>query len=160
MKRERPGPPPVGSRLCVVLRQLTQEQSFGPDGPPETPKAYLARLLKELAEQMGCADLDLDHHPALRLRKYNPNVRTIAARYTPHAHDPEYLFYRPRDEHRIKTNIRGDGAQFPDRVLINRERKRDRRHVKKRKAVWAKRKLKSANRWPPRGSRSFSKRMR
>jgi hypothetical protein len=40
------------------------------------------------------------------------------------------LLYREKHAHHIKTNVHGDGAQHPDRVLIRRERQR----TKKKKA--------------------------
>ena len=101
----------------------------------ESLGALLHRRLAALAGKLGAAsvaDLHLDHNPPLRARPYNPRIKDIAARYTPNANDPAYLIYRTATDHRMKTNVRGDGAQFPDRVLIKRERRRERGHVTKR----------------------------
>jgi hypothetical protein len=73
----------------------------------------------------GDGPCHLDHQPALALRKYNPRTK----RYTPDANDPDYLLYRDGHAHHIKTNVRGDGAQYPDRVLIKRARK----HLRKKR---------------------------
>ena len=142
----------------------------------------LREILPLLAASLGAdpgESLHLDHNPALRTRPYNPRVKNVAARYTPNANDPEYLIYRTQHAHHIKTNVRGDGAQHPDRVLIKRERKRERaaapcarccmrarvtgsRLCKRcgKVAVKHHRKIQSANRWPPKGSRKIQNRKR
>jgi hypothetical protein len=112
--------------------------------------AYLVELLDKLAALLNCqpGDLHLDHVPALALRdKLIKNGEHVG--YMPDANDPEHLLYRERHEHHIKTQVRGDGAQFPDRVLIKRARRRERPRPKRRHK-WASRPLRSANRWPKR----------
>ncbi len=129
MKRQRPGMPPMAVQLAVAERQARQGD------PPEIvdmimrAPAKVVRLNFLLALLFGedGPQAHLDHNPALRIRAYNPRIKDVAARYTPHAHDPEHLIWRTKEAHHIKTNVRGDGAQFPDRVLIKRERKRERR---------------------------------
>jgi hypothetical protein len=161
---------PLEVRCRVALRQL------GELWPDEALKAnegalgdFLARLLSKLAELLGCkvSDLRLDHNPPLAAR---PRFRRGLGRktyYQPPANDPDHLAYRPHGpefagSHLIKTNIRGDHGQHPDRVLIKRERQRREKRPKKRgQSYWAmKRKLqnrpqfakgrplKSASRWP------------
>ena len=44
--------------------------------------------------------------------------------YSPDANDPEHLVYRTAHAHLIKTNVRGEHGQHPDRVLIKKERRR------------------------------------
>jgi hypothetical protein len=87
----------------------------------------------------GSEPVHLDHNPALENRQklYHNGVHVA---YSPPANDPEYLIYRTKHDHHIKTNVRGDGAQYPDRVLAKRERRRAR---KKRKYRWASRPLRS-----------------
>lgn len=81
----------------------------------------------------------LDHDPALENRtKIFKNGRHVE--YDPPANDPNYLLYRTAHEHHIKTNVRGDGAQYPDRVLAKRERHRKKRATKK-KSKWPARKM-------------------
>jgi hypothetical protein len=98
----------------------------------------LARFLARLAVALKCEvkDLRLDHDPPLGAR---PQFRTGLGktRYEPDANDPAHLFYRPHGpqfagSHVIKTNVRGDHGQHPDRVLIKRERKRLRKAKKRR----------------------------
>lgn len=65
----------------------------------------------------------LDHDPALENRKkiYRKGVHV---EYDPPANHPDFLIYRTKQDHQIKTNVRGDGAQYSDRALAARERRR------------------------------------
>jgi hypothetical protein len=92
--------------------------------------ARLLRLRQALASTMGPmvgeVDLHLDHDPPLAARMKRTvwkDGKQITV-YSPGANSPDHLFYRERHAHLIKTNIRGEHGQFPDRVLIKRERKR------------------------------------
>jgi hypothetical protein len=108
--------------------------------------AFLDRLLKKLSELLNEDRLHLDHDPPLGARqRRGEGKHTI---YTPHANDPEHLIYRGKHAHHIKTNVRGDGAQHPDRVLIKKERHRRDKIRNKIRRKWPKRTLRSANRWP------------
>jgi len=70
----------------------------------------LKHLLEKLSEVLGDV-LQLDHDPALILRKYKVDRRKPpAARFTPNANDPDYLIYRPLDDHGHKTTGRKPGA--------------------------------------------------
>lgn len=51
--------------------------------------------------------VELDHDPALILRKFNPRT----GKYTPDANDPAYLIYRDPDQHQEKTTGRKPGAE-------------------------------------------------
>lgn len=93
----------------------------------------LEQLRSALAEQIGCdvKDLRLDHDPPLGARPRRRSGLGRKTYYTPDANDPDHLFYRPHGpehagSHLVKTNIRGDHGQHPDRVLIKKERKRER----------------------------------
>lgn len=156
MKRPRP---PITDRvkLTVAFAQAINAgfNAFAllsrNDG--ETLKQLLERRLQFVADHvLKCprSELRCDHNPPLRARPYNPRIKDVAARYTPNANDERYLFFRPQSaeyewSHHIKTNVRGDGAQYPDRVLINRERRREKaasKGVRKWKSkTWPKRKL-------------------
>lgn len=122
----------------------------------ETLAALLERQLRKLAEVLGTASLHLDHDPALRTREFNPRT----GKYTPDANDPAYLVYRTVEDHRTKTFIRGERGQFSDRTLIKRERRRERKTDKSRDKYSKKysRPIKSASRWPPKGSRPLRSR--
>lgn len=191
--KNRPRPPiSLGTKNDVAGDQLLRggvrvfEDFSREEG--ETQTALLERRLVKLAEVLRCdrKDLRLDHDPALRIRTFDETRyhrimkafrekkltnrerwRRVAACYTPNANDWTHLRYR--EDHHIKTNVHGDRGQFPDRVLIKRERKRER--SKKRGKIGPKfRTQKSgrsrsqpprgrstiparANPWPPRGSR-------
>lgn len=112
MKRERPPMPPLAVRVQVAERQLgsTNFHAYSDyclicRGLSSTEQ--LRRLLWWL---FGDAPRALDHDPALILRPYNPRIKDVAARYTPHAHDPAALIYREKADHQQKTTGRKPGA--------------------------------------------------
>lgn len=149
-KRERPAIPDR-VKIAVATRQLWAFKasiSAMCRNEGETQPKYLARLLALLAEFMGCtaADLHCDHNPPLRARPYDPTIENVAARYTPNANDPDYLEFMPVVDHRLKTNVRGKGAQHPDRVLIKRQRKLDK--IAAGIAPRQKAKIRSRSAWP------------
>jgi hypothetical protein len=109
------------------------------------------RLGSALYFLFGDRPCHLDHDPPLRVRKFNKRT----GRYTPDANDPDYLVYRTAEDHRLKTNVRGDGAQFPDRVLIKRAKRLERKK-KRKKTLWPKRKLRSRSSWPPKRQHHYS----
>jgi hypothetical protein len=163
---------PVEIRCRVALRQLGE---MWPDEmikswKPKPGDAYLRGLgipisrlglaallddrLRQLADLLGCKvkELRLDHDPALATRmKTGQGKHTV---YYPEANDPEHLIYRTAHGHHLKTNVRGDGAQYPDRVLIKRERNRN-KPKSRPKTKWGSRPLRSVSRWPKRGSRKI-----
>lgn len=165
---------PVEVKCRVVLRQLGEmfiDEVINRDRPRPGDaymkgiKAYvprrgltvlLAEKLSTLAELLNCKveDLRLDHHPALAARPRTGEGKNTV--YDPKANNPEFLIYREKHAHHIKTNVRGDGAQHPDRVLIKRERRRQKREQHPLDIVagrkWRSRPLKSASRWPKRKS--------
>jgi hypothetical protein len=158
---------PVEVRCRVLMRQIGTMfpddliAAYRPDFTvaPVHRRTYgklFRMLIEHLAETLNCkvADLRLDHDPALAAR---PRVALRNGRmaYNPDANDPEHLIYREKHDHHIKTNVRGDGAQYPDRVLIKRERKRRAPARVKAKRKWASRPLRSGKtKWPKRKFRS------
>jgi hypothetical protein len=153
----------VEVRCRTVLRQIGE---LWPDDVIETARkarslgAQLRGLLSMLASNLGCdvSDLRLDHDPALAIRK-KVFRKGVHVGYVPDACDPEHLIYRTAVAHHIKTNVRGDGAQHPDRVLIKKERRRQKKtgpaprfrsaiNKSKPKRKWASRPLRSAGAWP------------
>lgn len=122
MKRPRPYIP-IPVRLKVAERQV-RRLGKSVDFFATTRSIRLKMLLIVL---FNGSTAHLDHDPPLRARKFNPRT----GRYTPDANDPDHLVYRTAEGHRLKTNVRGDGAQFPDRVLIKRERKLERKRAGK-----------------------------
>lgn len=168
----------VAIKCRVVLRQLGEmfvDDVIAANRfvPRDHRKRSLGRLLDEklaaLAELLRCevTELRLDHDPALAIRKklyLTPNGGHVwtfeilkegeVVRYEPDANDPAHLRYRPHaaqhaGSHHVKTNIRGDGAQHPDRVLIKRLRKRkgDQR-IKRHVAFRGKNKVTRKQAWP------------
>lgn len=123
---------PVAVRLQVALRQVKQQcepvPRFG-----RSDGEYLKALLWILFQDASC---QLDHNPALTNRERD------GVRYIPDANDPDYLIYRTKAAHDIKTRVRGDGAQLSD-LAIARKRKRKERKVGRPKHVWPSRKLQS-----------------
>ena len=156
---------PLEVRCRVVLRQLGELwpddviarhktrpgdaylKGIGVFVPRGGLAALLASKLDALAVLLDCKieDLRLDHDPALatRMKRTMPNGTVV---YSPDANSPGHLIYREKHAHHIKTNVRGDHGQHPDRVLIKRERKRqkDKRPACPGKKYWQiKRKLQS-----------------
>jgi hypothetical protein len=145
---------PLEVRCRVVLRQLgemwpderiklaRERRCFGP---------LLENELETLASTLYCevSDLRLDHDPPLGARQRKGEGKSTV--YFPAANNPEFLIYREKRAHEIKTNVRGDGAQYPDRVLIKRERRR-------REGVRAKPKRKLKSRPFPKGKRKIPSR--
>lgn len=111
MKRERPPMPRLGVRVQVAERQVTSRDGAAVAKTlrlaTSTWGDYLALLLAQLGNG---ALMHLDHDPALILRDYDPTVSGVAARYTPHAHDPNHLVYRTKEDHQQKTTGRKPGA--------------------------------------------------
>jgi hypothetical protein len=133
---------PLAVRVAVAHRQLAASgiwTSAHLAAMRNSPAPLGFQLLRALTMLFGTepGTPHLDHNPALRTRTFNPRT----GRYTPDANDADYLIYRTAAEHRIKTLVRGDGAQHPDRVLINKERRRGK---PKRKGP----KIKSRSNWP------------
>lgn len=109
MKRERPPMPPLSVRVQVARRQFVAAY---PDWRLSFIAASLTKQLPCLLHRLfGNAEVALDHDPALILRDYDPTVSDVAARYTPHAHDPNHLVYREKSDHDRKTFGRKPGAE-------------------------------------------------
>lgn len=112
---------PIGVKVTVAKRQARAagcsidwnalEKLCGDD--------QLRVLLNVLFPDIVC---HLDHDPPLMLRD-----RTKHGDYLPDANDPDWMIWRSKDGHRLKTYVRGDGAQLSDaakrRKEINRKRK-------------------------------------
>lgn len=130
MKRPRPHIP-FSVRVKVAGRHLvergiwTAEQLLLFEMSPIRAKRILPWMLSAL---FGQQTIHLDHDPPLRAREFNERT----GKYKPAANDPDYLVYRTAEDHKRKTNLRGDGAQYADRVLIKRARRRDKPKRKSR----------------------------
>lgn len=74
-------------------------------------RSRLASLLGRMSEVVGVAKFELDHFPALILRDFKVDRRKPqAAWYSPSANDPDFLLYRPQQDHQQKTTGRKPGA--------------------------------------------------
>lgn len=138
-----------------MLRQLGEmwPDDFLAGGRPRA--LVLAELLGRYAVLLNCEvkALHLDHDPALGSRE-KVFRKGVHVGYKPDANDPEHLYYREATAHRLKTNVRGEHGQHPDRVLIKKQRRLERGPKPKKGGrirqliKWPKRPLKSASRWP------------
>jgi hypothetical protein len=176
--------PPLDVKLAVALRDLGGMPAFVEYAVEAARKdrtlgASLTAAKVKLAELHGCEvkDLRLDHTWALENR---PKVFKKSAHvdYDPPANDPDWLGYRPHGtqfarSHDVKTRIRGDRGQLSDNALAKKERRRLRKlasntsgdsrlkrdgHSRPKSKV--SRPIRSANRWPPKGSRKIQNRKR
>lgn len=138
---------PFSVRVMVAFRQLCliTPHRVGVD-QSKPAKHNLEALLHVL---FGDEKVHLDHDPPLGAREKIIKKDEIVG-YIPDANDPDFLFYRTATLHRLKTNVRGEHGQHPDRVLIKRQRRRERPAKMTRRTNWPKRKLQSASRWPKR----------
>lgn len=154
MRRSRPYIP-LAIKLAVAERQAIMAPMPGANKRD--------RLQGILAMLFGSKEVQLDHTIALVNRKFNPRT----GRYTPDANNPDFLVWRTKEDHDIKTRVRGDGAQHSDlalrrkskRIARNRELKPDipkavghflvwkraqqrkRARIAQRKRAWPKRKF-------------------
>lgn len=155
---------PFKVRCQVALRQLGEmwaddflKEYEGAQGQKGKGwEALLAQLLFQLSGLLSCKleDLHLDHDPALATRERRGEGKQTV--YTPDANDPEHLIYRDKHAHHIKTNVRGEHGQHPDRVLIKRHRRATSESggkARRQKRKWPRRKI--ANRKRPWAKRPF-----
>lgn len=134
---------PLDVRLRVIARQLTADGGLAAVlmaiATLNKDSAKLAYLLKH---KFGEERVHLDHDPPLCLRYRD------GERYDPDANDPEHLVYRTEAEHRVKTFVRGDGAQRSDAAKRRRMLKANRPDRPK------------PSRWPPKGARPLQSKKR
>lgn len=133
---------PVEVRCRVILRQLGE---MWPDAVIEENRgaheALLGRLLDRLAALLDAERLHLDHNPPLAARKKVVRHGAVVG-CKPDANDPNYLLYREKRSHQVKTNIRGDRGQYPDRVLIKKSRRLEREPRKRQNILGPKKRRK------------------
>lgn len=138
---------PLEVRVLVAERQVRE---IRPDYEPLQASKWvrLQSMIAILREPHG-KKLELHHRPAL-LNRQQVKIAGVIVGYLPDANDHRYLVYLPEDEHDIETRVRGLGAQLSDLAQARKNRKITRRLAGKPKR---KTRLRSANRWPPKGSR-------
>ena len=117
---------PIAIRTKVAERQCGFEHS---------DKIISAKRLRGLLFILFAGEPhQLDHNPALINRPFNEKT----GKYTPDANDSEFLIYRTKVAHNIKTRIKGDGAQLSD-LAIARKRKKAERKKTRPKRKWSSR---------------------
>lgn len=111
---------PMSVRVAVAERQVAAsgsifwplyQASVGKDAKIASPWS-LGHRLRVLLNELFPADdyfvgYNLDHDPALVLRKFNKRTGC----YSPAANDPAFLIYRRKDDHQQKTTGRKPGAE-------------------------------------------------
>jgi len=106
---------PLTVRVAVAERQVRATGSiFWPlylsamdkDSGLTEPWSLTRRLRVLLNELFADQPFQLDHDPALVLRKFNRRT----GKYTPDANNPDYLVYRTTADHQQKTTGRKPGA--------------------------------------------------
>ena len=128
---------PLSVRVQVAERQVEEivklDDVYGSTFQNWTLQHRLDVLHERLAKSFGCElkDLRLDHDPPLAARPKERRGLGKKTYYIPDANDSYHLFYRPHGpqfegSHLIKTNVRGDHGQHPDRVLIKKARRLER----------------------------------
>lgn len=97
----------------------------------------LKALLDCLKDRIGATALELHHDPALGAREKIMRDGKIVG-YIPDANDPLWLVYLDEHDHLIRTNVAGEHGQHPDRVLIKKQRRRERPRPKRFAKAWPK----------------------
>lgn len=125
----------------------------------------LEDILGLLAGHFRCqvSDLRLDHNPPLGARVRSGEGKGTV--YDPDANDPAHLLYRPHGpefegSHLIKTNVRGEHGQHPDRVLIKKHKRLEMGPRPKRPSGLSKKPGAPKQKWPSRpfdSKRKFQK---
>jgi hypothetical protein len=123
-------------RVDVATRQVRERGSVPLGLESWSLQDQLDYLLRVLFKDQPA---HLDHDPPLMLRKFSRKT----LRYAPDANDPEHLIWRSKEDHRLKTYVRGDGAKYSDAAERRRASRRKKRKTERVKFKWPKRKLKS-----------------
>jgi hypothetical protein len=150
---------PLSVRVQVAERQLSKSGSIlwalyasavTANGKLDAPLTLTHRLRILLSHLFPEGDFQLDHDPALILRRFNH----INGRYTPAANNPDFLIYRQKDDHLQKTTGRKPGAERTittkgsDIGLKTKFRKLERKDKRPKQKIPARK-----NPWPKRGKR-------
>ncbi len=99
---------PVLTKVLVARRQLNDLDIVVKGRGTLSLTSYLELdLLPQLEAVLGSSSLQLDHDPALGLRRFNPDT----GEYHPRANDPRFMAYKPKERHLKKTTGRNPGAE-------------------------------------------------
>lgn len=160
---------PLVIRVQVAERQVSEAGFANLLTIDEQDKNPLReRLADALDFLFGEKKRELHHRPALvnRRRKRNGD-------YDPPANSPDYLVYLADDDHDVETRIRGLHGQHSDLGLARKNKNIAKNRAKAKGASNLTRNgksggslgasrgtLRSANRWPPKGSQKIQNRRR
>jgi hypothetical protein len=132
---------PLRVKIKVAEKQLVRSKNVLGliDACSEGVRVEMARgpYLILLLSKLGVGPWHLDHEPPLMLRR-----RRRDGGYIPDANNPEFLIWRTKEDHRIKTFIRGDGAQLSDAGKRRKEIKK-RKKATRPKRIWPYRPIQS-----------------
>jgi hypothetical protein len=119
----------VAARMCCESGHTRAAEEASPENSPTW--SQVQRLAHLLFALFGGKPSHLDHDPPLMLRRSlsSQDGTTI---YHPAANDPRYLIYRAAEDHKIKTFVRGDGAQLSDMA----KRRKQKKHERKARPKW------------------------
>jgi hypothetical protein len=98
---------PILVKVLVVRRQLRGFGIHVRRRPKQPLSSCFEEWMSHLKSCFNSSTLQLDHDPALGLRKFNPETGT----YSPRELDHRYLVYRPDAAHLQKTTGRKPGAE-------------------------------------------------
>ncbi len=99
---------PILTKVLVARRQIRDAMILWRHKErEESLSAYLEDCLWRLRRHFGCDELQLDHDPALGLRRFNPDT----GEYRPRANDHRFMAYKPKERHLKKTTGRNPGAE-------------------------------------------------
>ena len=114
-----------GQKAAIEMLLCLHRPDHGGEQGTTGYARLLRNILAELGPKLGCEpkDLQLDHDPALENRPFNKRTQ----KYTPDANDPDFLLYREKHAHKIKTLVRGDGAQLSDAAQARKRKRAERK---------------------------------
>lgn len=161
IKRIRPPMPLLAVRVQVAERQLrigdrqvALRYFVATHADLVNRSMPMGKCLALALKTLGFEKPELHHSPALILRKYNPKVKNIAARYEPNANDADSLVYLEAPDHQQCTTGRRPGAERTVTTkgsdvglkakfnrLEGRTKPRTKAKIAQRKNPWPKRKL-------------------
>ena len=132
---------PIPVRLQVATRQaLAADYVLLTEGILSLDEYDSRKLKRLLFVLFGKEKPHLDHDPALQNRERYADMHGI--HYNPAANDPRFLIYRTKENHRVKTLVRGDGAQYSDAALARKNKRIKRsRDPKRKRHKWPTRKF-------------------
>lgn len=124
---------PRAIRIAVLLRQCDERGITAPKRYQSTDGEYIKEMQILI---FGNKLVHLDHEPSLVNREFDED----SGLYFPDANNPKFLIYLTKEDHRIKTYVRGLHGQHSDlglarknkNIAHNRDPKRHKVKIKSR----------------------------